>query len=54
MAKFNRMYYYTAKGEKKLNCYNVAISKDIVELANLQDKELKITISSNKIIIEQK
>lgn len=54
MAKLNKMYYYTSKGEKKLNCYNIAIPKEIVEKVNLQDKEITIKIFNNKIVIDKK
>lgn len=53
MAKLNKMYYYTSKGEKKLNCYNIAISKEIVEKLDLQDKEIKVKIENNKIVIDK-
>ena len=53
MAKLNKMYYHTSKGEKKLNCYYIQIPKDLVAKTNLEDKEVKITIKDNKIVIER-
>lgn len=52
MAKFNKMYYYTSKREKKLNCYYINIPKEIVEKAQLNDKNVKIEVENNKIIIK--
>lgn len=54
MAKMSKLYYYTSKGEKKLNCYTVPIPKDIVEKAGLEGIDLKITANNDKIIIEKK
>lgn len=54
MAKMNKMYYYTSKGEKKLNCYTTAIPKEMVEKANLVGKDLKIVQENDKIIISAK
>lgn len=51
MAKLNKMYYYTAKKEKKLNCYYVNIPKMLVEKAGLQDKEVIIKQDGERIII---
>ena len=53
MAKLNKMYYYTSKGEKKLNCYNIAIPKDLVEKLGLQDKEIVVKIENDKIVIDK-
>lgn len=52
MGKFAKNKYTTAKGERKINCYLVSIPKKIVDEAKLADKELKITLKDNKIIIE--
>lgn len=54
MAKFNKMYYYTSTGEKRLNCYNIAIPKEYVEKAKLDGKEVKIRVIENRIVIERK
>ena len=43
MAKLTKQMYYKADGSKKINCYKVAISKEIVKQANIQDdEEIKI------------
>lgn len=54
MAKMNKLYYYTSKGEKKLNCFTVPIPKEVVEKANLVGKDLKIVQENDKIIISAK
>lgn len=54
MAKLGKNMYTTAKGERKINCYNIAISKEVAHKAGLIDKELKITAENDKIIIEKK
>lgn len=54
MTKLNKMYYYTSKGEKKLNCYNVPIPKIMVEQAKLDNVEIQIKVENKKIIIESK
>ena len=54
MAKMSKLYYYTSKGEKKLNCFTVPIPKEEVEKAGLVDVDLKITAQNDKIIIEKK
>ena len=51
MAKLNKMYYYTAKKEKKLNCYYIVIPKELVEKTNLIDKQVEIIEKNNEIII---
>lgn len=47
------MYRSVKTGEKKLNCYLVHISKEIVNKTDLEDKELNIYAENNKIIIEK-
>lgn len=54
MGKLNKMHYYTSNHEKKLNCYYVSLTKEIVEKSGLEDEELKITVEKGKIIIERK
>lgn len=54
MAKFTKMYYYTSKGEKKLNCYMIPIPKDLVEKAKLQNVQIEAKIENNKIILQKK
>ena len=54
MAKLTKQMYYKADGPKRINCYKVAISKEIVKQANIQDdEEIKIYKKKNKIIIEK-
>lgn len=51
MAKLNKMYYYTSKKEKKLNCYYITIPKELVEKAKLSN-EVELKVEGNKIIIK--
>ena len=54
MAKLGKNQYRTASGEIKLNCYYVAISKEIIAKTNISENDnLKITVKDNKIIIEK-
>lgn len=53
MPKLAKQYYFNAKGEKKVNCYKVNISKQIIDKTNLEDEEIKIVVKDNKIIIEK-
>lgn len=54
MTKLTKQMYYKADGSKRINCYKVAISKEIVKQANIQDdEEIKIYAVENKIIIEK-
>lgn len=53
MAKLNKMYYYTSKKEKKLNCYYITIPKELVEKARLSD-EVELKVEGNKIIVKGK
>ena len=54
MAKLAKQYWINAKGEKKLNCYKATIPRELVEKLNLQDKEIKVKIFNNKIVIDKK
>ena len=54
MAKLSKTNYRTARGEVKLNCYNVNISKEVVSKTNIgPDDKVKIYAKNNKIIIEK-
>ena len=53
MTKLAKQYYLNAKGEKKVNCYKVNISKQLVDKTDLENKEIKIVVKDNKIIIEK-
>ena len=55
MAKFSAQYYRTDKGEKKINCYHINISRCVVENSGIKSTdELKIYSKGSKIIIEKK
>ncbi len=55
MSKLAKNYYYNKQGERKINCYLVNISKEIVKDSNIKDEdEIKIYSKDNKIIIEKK
>ena len=54
MAKFNKLFYYTSKGEKKLNCYNIPVPKELVEKAQLENIDIEIVVDKNRIILQKK
>lgn len=54
MKKFNKMYYYTKTGEKKLNCYYINIPKELVEKVGLEEANIQVKVDQNKIVIEKK
>ena len=54
MAKLVKIKYITTSGERKINCYSVAIPKRIVEKVGLQDEEIMVYAKDNQIIIEKK
>ena len=54
MAKLVKQKYYTAKGQGKVNCYKVTLSKFIVEASGItEDDEIIVYAEGNKIIIEK-
>ena len=54
MAKLTKQMYFKANGEKRINCYKVAIPKEVVKDAEINDTdELKVYSSKGKIIIEK-
>lgn len=53
MAKINKLYYTTSKGEKKINCYNVQIPKRVVDKTDIGENQIKVYVEGNKIIIEK-
>lgn len=54
MASFNKLYYMTLSGEKKLNAVTIYVNKEVLATSGL-DTDLPITIKAEKgkIIIEQ-
>lgn len=52
MTKLLKQYYYSSKGERKINSYKLSLSKEIVEKTGLQDKEVVIKQDGERIIIE--
>lgn len=54
MATFNKLYYMTLAGEKKLNAVSVYLSKDILTQSGINtDAFIRITAKKGKIIIEE-
>lgn len=52
--KLIKQKYYNAKGESKINCYMIKISKAIIEQSNIKDTdEIKISVKDGKIVIER-
>lgn len=53
MAKLTKQMYYKANGEKKINCYKVALSKEVVRQAGFNEEtKLEVRAENGKIIIE--
>lgn len=54
MPKLAKQYYLNAKGEKKINCYKINISKELLKQTNIKENDpVKIYSKDNKIIIEK-
>lgn len=54
MPKLTKQYYFKRNGERRINCYHINLSKDIINKTNIQEQdELKISVIDNKIIIEK-
>lgn len=54
MAKLGKNYYRTANGDKKLNCYMIPLSKELIAQTNISEEdELKISVKDGKIIVEK-
>lgn len=55
MGKLNKQVYYNSKGEKKINCYHIIVSKEIVAKAGInEDDEVEVKAQGKKIIVEKK
>lgn len=55
MGKLAKQKYTTAKGERKVNCYMVAIPKKVVEQSCLEDNDdLAIYVDYGMIVINKK
>lgn len=55
MTKLAKNMWTNAKGERKVNCYLVNLSKEIVNKTDIKDNdELTIYVNNKKIIIERK
>ena len=54
MTKLNKANYYNRKEKKKVNCYKVNISKELIAKANISEEdEINIYAKDGKIIIEK-
>ena len=54
MAKLTKFWWTNSKGERKVNCYNIMIPRDIVEQSSIKDTEtVKFSVKDGKIIIEK-
>ena len=54
MKKLNEMKYTDAKGNRKVNCYYLTISKKEIEEASLDpNKPVKIKVKGKEIVISQ-
>jgi len=53
--KLAKQYYYSANGEKKINCYKINLSKEIIKEAGISEEDnIQIYVEKSKIIIEKK
>ena len=52
MPKLAKNMYTTAKGERKINCYIIHISKEMIKKTEIKDK-YKVYVKDGKIIIEK-
>ena len=54
MPKLAKNYYYGKNGERKVNCYVVNISKEILNKTDIKDTDVvNIIAKDGKIIIEK-
>lgn len=54
MPKLAKNMWTNSKGERKVNCYLINLSKEIVSQTNItEEDEVKIYVKDNKIIIEK-
>lgn len=54
MPKLAKNYYYGKNGERKVNCYFVNISKELLSKTNIKEEDnIKIYTNGSKIIIEK-
>lgn len=54
MAKLVKKYFYTSKGEQKINNYLCVISKNVANEAGFTgDENIKVTAKKDKIVIEK-
>lgn len=54
MKKLTRQYYMTVGGEKKLNCYHINLSKELIKEADIKETDdLNVYAKDGKIIIEK-
>lgn len=55
MSKLNKQVYYNSKGEKKINCYHIIVSKEVVAKAGFNDDdEVEVRAVGKKIVVEKK
>jgi len=55
MSRLNKQYYYNSSREKKLNCYHIHLSKEIVNKAGFEeDDELVSYVEYGTIVIAKK
>jgi len=55
VSKLNKQVYYNSKGEKKINCYHIIVSKEVVAKAGInEDDEIEVKAVDKKIVVEKK
>lgn len=54
MAKLHKQYYYSSTGERKVNCYHLLLTKQVLADAKIKpEDELKIETKNDTIIIKK-
>lgn len=55
MPKLIKQLRYDKKGNAKINCYHINLSKDVIDKAKFDDnKEVIIHIENGEIVLKQK
>lgn len=52
--KVHKIKYKNLEGEEVARGYSISIKKEFIESLNLQDKQLKVEIVNNTIVIREK
>ena len=54
LKKLAKHHYYMKSGEKRINCYFVPISKEMLEKSNIkEDDTINVEVVEGKIVVEK-